>query len=201
MKHRHTRQQQRLKAASRNRRLEVDKTADEQPSSGVAKFKKSSMLHMKAEGGHTKNRLDKFRRGGRSRSKKADQASLLKLANGGTAGLSVNVLGGAPGSPTIPSVGMVHGNGPPTPAKLSFPQQQSLFNQLAQVGNASNGLNKLGSMLPTGLTGPQNGAGDSGMGGWSLSTPSLGIGQARGGRAFADGGRARTSAARKIAKT
>jgi hypothetical protein len=65
MKHRHTRQQQRLKTASRNRRLEVDKTADEQPSSGVAKFKKSSMLHMKAEGGRTKHRLDKFRRGGR----------------------------------------------------------------------------------------------------------------------------------------
>ena len=63
MKHRHVRQQQRLKTASRNRRLEVDKAADEQPSSD--KVKKSSMLHMKAEGGRTKHRLDKFRRGGR----------------------------------------------------------------------------------------------------------------------------------------
>jgi hypothetical protein len=64
VKHRHVRQQQRLKTASRNRRLEVDKAADEQPSSGVAKVKKSSMLHMKAEGGRTKHRQDKFRRGG-----------------------------------------------------------------------------------------------------------------------------------------
>ena len=44
MKHRHKlRQQQRLKPASASRRLEVDKTAGEQPSSGVAKVKKSSM--------------------------------------------------------------------------------------------------------------------------------------------------------------
>jgi hypothetical protein len=63
VKHRHVRQQQRLKTASRKRRLEVDKAADEQPSSD--KVKKSSMLHMKAEGGRTKHRLDKFRRGGR----------------------------------------------------------------------------------------------------------------------------------------
>ena len=66
MKHRHTRQQQRQKTASRNRRLEVDKTADEQPSSGAGKAKKHSVHHMKAEGGRTKHRLDKFRRGGRS---------------------------------------------------------------------------------------------------------------------------------------
>jgi hypothetical protein len=86
MKHRHTRQQQRLKTASRNRRLEVDKTADEQPSSGVAKFKKSSVLHMKAEGGRTKHRLDKFRRGGRSRN---------TYDNGGPAGSSAASTRGA----------------------------------------------------------------------------------------------------------
>ena len=201
MKHRHTRQHQRLKPASRSRRPEVDKTADEQPFSSAVNIKKHSMLHMKAEGGRTKHRLDKFKRGGRSRSRKADQAaaSSLKFANGGTAGLSVNVLGGAPGSPSIPQVGMMHGSGPPTAQKLTFPQQQTLLSQLAQAGNASNGLNALGSMLPTGLTGPQNGSGSSGMGGWGLAMPSFG--QARGGRAFADGGRARTSAKRRIAKT
>ena len=154
----------------------------------------------------TKHRLDKFKRGGRSRSKKADQASLLKLANGGIAGLSVNVLGGAPGLPSIPQVSMMRGNGVPTPGKLTFPQQQTLMSQLAQAGNASNGLNALGSMLP----GPGGTAAtdSAGLGGWGLPTLNLNpgsvgplAGQARGGRAFADGGRARTSAKRRIAKT
>ena len=67
MKHRHTRQQQRLKPASRNRRPEVEKTADEQPFSSAVNIKKHSMLHMKAEGGRTKHRLDKFKRGGRTK--------------------------------------------------------------------------------------------------------------------------------------
>jgi hypothetical protein len=79
VKHRHVRQQQRLKPASRNRRPQVDKTADEQPFSSAVNIKKHSMLHMKAEGGRTKHRLDKFRRGGRS-AKRYD--------NGGPAGSS-----------------------------------------------------------------------------------------------------------------
>jgi hypothetical protein len=69
MKHRHTRQQQRLKTASRNRRSEVDKTADEQPFSSAVNTKKRTAYHMKAEGGRTKHRLDKFRRGGRPRNR------------------------------------------------------------------------------------------------------------------------------------
>jgi hypothetical protein len=77
MKHRHTRQQQRLRTASRNRRSEVDKTADEQPSSSAVNTKKRTAYHMKAEGGRTKHRLDKFRRGGRSRN---------RYDNGGPAG-------------------------------------------------------------------------------------------------------------------
>ena len=65
MKHRHTRQQQRLKTASRNGRLEVDKTAEEQPSSGAGKAKRRAAHHMHAEGKRPEPRLDKFRRGGR----------------------------------------------------------------------------------------------------------------------------------------
>jgi hypothetical protein len=79
MKHRHLRQQQRLKTASRNRRSEVDKTADEQPFSSAVNTKKRAAYHMKAEGGRTKHRLDKFRRGGRSRN---------RYDNGGPAGSS-----------------------------------------------------------------------------------------------------------------
>ena len=207
MKHRHTRQHQRLKPASRSRRPEVDKTAGEQPSSGVAKVKKSSMHHMKAEGGRTKHRLDKFKRGGRSRSRKADQAaaSSLKLANGGPAGLSVNVLGGAPGSPSIPQISMIHGSGPPLPGKLPTQQQNSLLGNLANIGKVSEGANTIGSGLGVlgGMIGPGGSAASDygGMGGWGMAMPSPGIGQARGGRAFADGGVARTSAKRRIAKT
>jgi hypothetical protein len=80
VKHRHRlAQAQRRKPSSRNKSFEVDEASDEQPSSGVAKVKKSSMLHMKAEGGRTKHRLDKFRRGGRSRN---------TYDNGGPAGSS-----------------------------------------------------------------------------------------------------------------
>jgi hypothetical protein len=72
MKHRHKlAQAQRHKTASRNRGAEADGVADEQPRSGAGKAKKSSMHHMKAEGGRTKHRLDKFRRGGR-RTKRFD---------------------------------------------------------------------------------------------------------------------------------
>jgi hypothetical protein len=77
MKHRHTRQQQRPKPASRNRRLEVDKTADEQPFSSAANTKKRAAHSMKAEGGKTKPRLDKFRRGGRQRPKKYDDGGTV----------------------------------------------------------------------------------------------------------------------------
>ena len=72
MKHRHKlSQRQRQRPAPLSRRLEVDKTADEQPRSIASKLKKSSMHSMRAEGGRTKLRLDKFRRGGR-RTKRFD---------------------------------------------------------------------------------------------------------------------------------
>ena len=72
MKHRHKlSQRQRQRPAPSSRRLEVDKTADEQPRSIASKLKKSSMHSMRAEGGRTKLRLDKFRRGGR-RTKRFD---------------------------------------------------------------------------------------------------------------------------------
>src|SRR5581483_7687388 len=79
MKHRHRVQQQPRKPASRNRRPEADKTADEQPFSSAASTTKHSTHHMKAEGGRTKPRLDKFRRGGRS---------IKRYDSGGPAGSS-----------------------------------------------------------------------------------------------------------------
>ena len=89
MKHRHRlAQAQRRKPSTRNRRPDVDEASDEQPRSGAGKAKKSSMHHMKAEGGRTKLRLDKFRRGGR-RTKRFD--------NGGTAGSALD----PPAVPTI----------------------------------------------------------------------------------------------------
>ena len=79
MKHRHRlAQRQRQRAASQSRRSEAQET-DEQPRSSVSKAKKSAMHHMRAEGGRTKLRLDKFRRGGRSRN---------RYDNGGPAGSS-----------------------------------------------------------------------------------------------------------------
>jgi hypothetical protein len=50
---------------------------DEQPHSSAGKAKKRTAHHMKAEGGRTKLRLDKFRRGGRPRN---------RYDNGGPAG-------------------------------------------------------------------------------------------------------------------
>ena len=76
MKHRHRlAQRQRQRPTSPSRRTDVNE--DEQPRSDKAK--KHSMHHMKAEGGRTKHRLDKFRRGGRSRN---------TYDNGGPAGSS-----------------------------------------------------------------------------------------------------------------
>jgi hypothetical protein len=66
MQRRHKRQQQQLKRAPRHK-PEVDTTADAQPFSSAVNVKKHSMLHMKAEGGRTKHRLDKFKRGGRTK--------------------------------------------------------------------------------------------------------------------------------------
>ena len=47
----------------------VKKEADERADGGAVheKVKKHSMHHMKAEGGRTKHRLDKYRRGGRAK--------------------------------------------------------------------------------------------------------------------------------------
>jgi hypothetical protein len=63
MQHRHKlAQARRRKAASQSRRSAADETPDEQPRSSASKLKKSSMHSMRAEGGRTKPRLDKFRR-------------------------------------------------------------------------------------------------------------------------------------------
>ena len=80
MKHRHRlAQRQRQRPTSSSRRAEVYEETDEQPHSSAGKAKKRTAHHMKAEGGRTKLRLDKFRRGGRSRN---------RFDNGGPAGSS-----------------------------------------------------------------------------------------------------------------
>ena len=80
MKHRHRlAQRQRQRSASPSRRAEVYEETDEQPSSSAGKPKKRTAHQMRAEGGKTKPRLDKFRRGGRSRN---------RYDNGGPAGSS-----------------------------------------------------------------------------------------------------------------
>jgi hypothetical protein len=66
VKHRHRLQQQRRRPASSSRPAEVHEETEEQPQSGSSRAKKRPMHHMKLEGGRTKLRLDKFRRGGRS---------------------------------------------------------------------------------------------------------------------------------------
>jgi hypothetical protein len=76
MKHRHRlAQRQRQRPASSSRRAEVYE--DEQPSSSGSNAKKRAAHQMRAEGGKTKHRLDKFRRGGRPRN---------RYDNGGPAG-------------------------------------------------------------------------------------------------------------------
>ena len=79
MKHRHRlAQRQRQRSASPSRRAEVEEM-DEQPHSSAGKAKKRTAHQMRAEGGKTKPRLDKFRRGGRPRN---------RFDNGGPAGSS-----------------------------------------------------------------------------------------------------------------
>ncbi len=78
MKHRHRlAQRQRQRPASPSRRAEVYEQTDEQPHSSADKPKKRTAHQMRAEGGKTKPRLDKFRRGGRPRN---------RYDNGGPAG-------------------------------------------------------------------------------------------------------------------
>jgi hypothetical protein len=77
LKHRHKLQQQRRRPASPSKRAEVDEETDEQPVPVSGRAKRRSIHQMPAEGGRTKHRLDKFRRGGRPRKRYDD---------GGTAG-------------------------------------------------------------------------------------------------------------------
>jgi hypothetical protein len=80
VKHRHKlSQRQRQRATSQGRRSEVQELLDEQPHSSASKAKKRTGHQMRAEGGKTKPRLDKFRRGGRPRN---------RYDNGGPAGSS-----------------------------------------------------------------------------------------------------------------
>jgi hypothetical protein len=78
MKHRHRlAQRQRQRPTSSSRRAEVYE--DERPRSSGSNAKKRAAHQMRAEGGKTKPRLDKFRRGGRPRN---------RFDNGGPAGSS-----------------------------------------------------------------------------------------------------------------
>ena len=65
MKHRHKLQQQRRRAASSGGYFEVDEAHDEQPQSASKRSKRRLAHQLRAEGGRTKHRLDKFRRGKR----------------------------------------------------------------------------------------------------------------------------------------
>ena len=65
MKHRHKLQQQRRRAASSGEYFEVDEANDEQPQSASKRSKRRLAHQLHAEGGRTKHRLDKFRRGKR----------------------------------------------------------------------------------------------------------------------------------------
>jgi hypothetical protein len=77
MKHRHKlAQAQRRKAAPRNRGFEADEASDEQPQPAASRAKSRATHRMHAEGGRTKPRLDKFRRG----------RSAKRYDDGGTAG-------------------------------------------------------------------------------------------------------------------
>ena len=85
---------------------------------------------------------------------KADQlaATQLHLANGGIAntGVSVNVLGGAPGSPSIPNVSMTRGSGPPTPGKVDLSTATNLDEPACPSWKHIQWIEQLGSglMLP-----------------------------------------------------
>jgi hypothetical protein len=78
MKHRHKlSQRQRQRGISHSRRSEVQEALDEQPHPSAGNAKKVTTHQMRAEGGKTKPRLDKFRRGGRR---------TRRLDDGGSAG-------------------------------------------------------------------------------------------------------------------
>jgi hypothetical protein len=84
MKHRHKlAQAKRHKAASPGKRSEADDAADEQPQPASGRAKKRVRHEMHVEGGRPKFRLDKFRRGGRSRSKKYDIGGAAPPGGGG----------------------------------------------------------------------------------------------------------------------
>jgi hypothetical protein len=84
MKHRHKlSQRQRQRASSPNRRSEFQEALDEQPHSNAGKARKRTAHQMPAEGGRTKHRLDKFRRGGR-RTKRFDDGGPAGSTAGST---------------------------------------------------------------------------------------------------------------------
>jgi hypothetical protein len=99
MKQRHKLQRQRPRPTSAQRRVEAYEEAKEQQQPSPSKVKRRSTYQGQAEGGRTKHRLDKFRRGGRQ-PKRFDDGGI------------------ADASPARPPV-LAYGNGPPAPPQLS----------------------------------------------------------------------------------
>ena len=92
-------QRRRQRPTSAQRRVEAYEEAKEQQQPSASKAKRRSTYQGQAEGGRTKHRLDKFRRGGRQ-PKRFDDGGI------------------ADASPAKPPA-LAYGNGPPAPPQLS----------------------------------------------------------------------------------
>jgi hypothetical protein len=99
MRQRHKLKRQRPRATSAKMRVEAYEEANEQQQPSATKVKRRSTYQGQVEGGRTKHRLDKFRRGGRQ-PKRFDDGGI------------------ADASPAKPPA-LAYGNGPPAPPQLS----------------------------------------------------------------------------------
>ena len=98
MKQRHKLQRQRPRPASAKRRPATYEEANEQQQPSASKAKRRSTYQGQVEGGRTKHRLDKSRRGGRQ-PKRFDDGGI------------------ADASPAKPPA-LAYGNGPPAPPQI-----------------------------------------------------------------------------------
>ena len=99
MKQRHKLQRQRPRPASAKRRPEAYEEANEQQQLSASKAQRRSTYQGQVEGGRTKHRLDKLRRGGRQ-PKRYDDGGI------------------ADASPAKPPA-LAFGDGPPAPPRIS----------------------------------------------------------------------------------
>jgi hypothetical protein len=99
MRQRHKLKRQRPRATSAKRLPDAYEEAKEQQQPSASKAKRRATYQGQAEGGRTKHRLDKFRRGGRQ-PKRFDDGGI------------------ADASPAKPPA-LAYGNGPPAPPQLS----------------------------------------------------------------------------------